>query len=382
MRNRSVVWPAAGRPLPALAAAVLALACGHTEPFASPPYGSEAPFDPSPPRRLTFNPAADRAPAWLADGSGLVYSAQQVDRPDNDVCLAVLPPTGGSQRALHCDFPGGETRTDAIESAAPGPTGWLAFVSASGTLGASGSSSEGIALGPSLDPRNAAMVRAFPVTPEGSTPQNSAEYLRWLDQTRLVWVGQQVRVRAECSLCPLDTLRLPQAVTVFDASQPGSAATAVPFTDGATGVGAGPAGDMVYYTIRGDTRIFRHTLSTGGAIVVFDYGAAGIVRDVHAAGNRLAAIVGGRIAYVTDPQFGPMHVDSGGVVHVLDLNTMEDLALDGGDRLFRRPALSPAGDALVAEGYELILTPLPDAVPFRVDTSVSRSGDIYLFGAP
>jgi hypothetical protein len=45
--------------------------------------------------------------------------------------------------------------------------------------------------------------------------------------------------------------------------------------------------------------------------------------------------------------------------------------------LFRRPALSPAGDQLVAEGYPLVITSFP--VP---DTTVSRAGDIYLFTTP
>ena len=35
--------------------ALLVLACGHTEPFSTPPYGTTEPFDPTPPVRLTLN---------------------------------------------------------------------------------------------------------------------------------------------------------------------------------------------------------------------------------------------------------------------------------------------------------------------------------------
>ena len=38
------------------------------------------------------------------------------------------------------------------------------------------------------------------------------------------------------------------------------------------------------------------------------------------------------------------------------------------------PVLSPAGDRVVAEGYPLIVS--------EADTTVGRSGDLFLFSAP
>jgi hypothetical protein len=76
-----------------------------------------------------------------------------------------------------------------------------------------------------------------------------------------------------------------------------------------------------------------------------------------------------------------MQRDSGGVVHVVDLASGQDTRLDPGTRLFRRPALSPAGDVLAVEGYPLILTPLGTDPP-TVDTTVGRAGDLFLYGAP
>ncbi len=91
--------------------------CGHTDPFTSPPYGTDSPFDPAPPVRLTLNPLADRGGAWVPDGSGILYSAQQIGRTDHDVCLALLSPTGGRQQALTCDLTvAGVDSTNAIES--------------------------------------------------------------------------------------------------------------------------------------------------------------------------------------------------------------------------------------------------------------------------
>ncbi|MBA3659572.1 MAG: PD40 domain-containing protein [Gemmatimonadales bacterium] len=77
---------------PALASVwILVAACDHTAPVSDPPATSDRPFVPGDPARLTLNAGPDRSPAWLPDGSAIVYSAQQLGRTDNDVCLAVLP---------------------------------------------------------------------------------------------------------------------------------------------------------------------------------------------------------------------------------------------------------------------------------------------------
>jgi len=100
---------------------------------------------------------------------------------------------------------------------------------------------------------------------------------------------------------------------------------------------------------------------------------------VHVAGGHLAAIVGGRVAFSVDPELGPTQWDSGCIVHVVDLASGADVALPG-PGLFRRPALAPTGDRVVAEGYPLIVISHPDS-PVK-DTLVSRAGDLYLFGLP
>jgi hypothetical protein len=153
----------------------------------------------------------------------------------------------------------------------------------------------------------------------------------------------------------------------------------VPGTAGATGVAAEPGGLAVLYTLGGSSRVFRYQLSDGAQSVVYDFGAAGVVRDVHVVGSRLAAVVGGRVAMGMHPLLGPVQFDSGGVVHVVDLSQGTDRTLDPDGRLYRRPALSPDGGRLAAEGYPLIIFQIS---PDEADTTVSRSGDLYLFGAP
>lgn len=360
--------------------AILVIACGHTDPFDAPPYGSNQPFDATPPARLTLNTGPDRSATWLPDGSGILYSAQQLERNDGDVCFAELPPTGGSQRRLVCDLPPARAgERNAAESPAASAGGQVAFVEASSSILGSTPSRTSLVVGPLLDPSKASEVQAVAGAPGSSQP--TLTQIHWQDESHLVYVDALLAVRPPCLLCALDTIVTGRSVTLFDLS--GRLGAPVPGTDFASGASPGVSPDEVYYTVGGDTRVFRRLLSTGDVTVAHDFGAAGIARDVHVAGGRLTAVVGGRVAFSVDPSLGPVQWDSGGVVHVVDLATDADVALDG-PGLFRRPSLSPAGDHVVAEGYALIIVPFEDPATGQqlADTTVSHTSDLFLFGAP
>ena len=112
-----------------------------------------------------------------------------------------------------------------------------------------------------------------------------------------------------------------------------------------------------------------------------DFGAAGIARDVHVVGDRLAAIVGGRVHVRRRiPTLGPIQRDSGGIVHVVDLASGADSPLERPRPLPPAGARRPTGDRVVAEGYPLIIVDVQRAD--SPDTTVARDGDLYLFAAP
>lgn len=372
-----------------LGAALLGSGCGHDEPFSAPPYGTTQPFDPTPPIQLTLNEGADRGASWLPDGSGILYSAQQLGRTDKDLCLAELPGGGGTQRRLICDVDRADgDLLNAFESPVVGADGRLAFVRASASMGATNPSREGIVVAPKLDPATASEVQRIPYTIPGELPHTAVTALRWQRDGRLLYVGGAATLRSVCSLCLLDTITTGRKVALLDLA-PGAAAgasapVALAGTDFASGASPGASADEVYFTLGGESRVFRRLLSTGETSVAHDFGAAGIARDVHVAGGRLVATVGGRVAFSTDPELGPTQWDSGGIVHLVDLASDVDVPL-AGPGLFRRPVLAPAGDRVVAEGYALIIVFLgPDPVTgiARVDTTVSRAGDLYLFATP
>jgi hypothetical protein len=120
--------------------------------------------------------------------------------------------------------------------------------------------------------------------------------------------------------------------------------------------------------------------------MVHDFGSAGIARDVRVVGRRLVAVVGGHVATGIDPVLGPTQWDSGGALHLVDLDTGTDRELAGFlffHLFFRRPALSPSGDHIVVEGYPLVTNSPSDTVGAGApDSSVATVGDLYLVSAP
>jgi hypothetical protein len=236
-----------------------------------------------------------------------------------------------------------------------------------------------------LDPASASEVQRIGYTLPGEPQHGAVTHLRWQSATRLAWVGSAIAYRRACAACRADTIVTGLKAVVMDLSAPETPPIAVPGTEYASGVSPGPSADELYYTVGGDSRVFRRVLSSGDVSVVHDFGPGAIVRDLHLAGGRLAAVVGGRVTFSADPILGPTQWDSGGVLHLVALSSGADVTLGGsGAVLFRRPALAPGGDRLVAEGYPLILRNVIDTITGNhvVDTTVDRAADLYLFSLP
>jgi hypothetical protein len=355
--------------------------CGHTEPFTPGNFDTDVPFNPTPPIQLTLNRGPDRRAAWLPDGSALLYSTQLEGTRDHDVCLALLPPTGGRQRSLSCTLsPSADQRTESLESAAAAPDGRLAFIAGSSAIGALVSSVQELSLATIADPATRTSLLAIPYTISGHPIHGGISQLRWLGPNRLVYLAEAVNVYLPCMGCQKDTLRSGVDAVWLDLAA-GATPQAIAGTNNASGVSPGSSEDEVYYSLSGDTKVYRETISGGAATVVFDFGSAGIVRDVQVVGTRMVAVVGGRVHFSIDPSFGPTQWDSGGLVHVVDLSTANDLVVtDPTERaLYRRPQLSPAGSQLVVERYPLIIIN-NTSTGGTIDTSVARDGDLYLMG--
>jgi hypothetical protein len=327
-------------------------ACDHSVPFQSGEYGPDGPFNSGTPARLTFNPGDDFAPAWLPGGAGIVYSAERVDRPDRDRCLAIQPPAGGVILDYACRTSASNDSLDVFEDAAIAG-GRVAFVRAASHRFPVpiGPDARALVVGSLSDPASA-RVLAVPFSLVGGPPfggaYETAAHIGWLDSTRVVYVAQRERYPRACSSCVPDTVRTGLRLVTVEFGGATPVVTELAGTAEASSAAVGATNDTIYFTRNGDTRVYRYTFASGDTAMVHDF-VTGTARDISVAAGRLAAVVGGDVSYVVDSILGPSQVDNGGPLRFVQLATGTETGFGTDTFRLRRPALSPDGTRVVFE---------------------------------
>ncbi len=338
--------------------------CGHNEPFSSRYRPEDGPIGTLQPLQLTRSPGEDQFPSWSPDGSALLYSF--VDPVTMDRCLGRMPGGVGQVSLARCptDDPANDSLDQAIEPMmrSDGPVAWVHLHSARERQIHDGGSLFLGSLDATRPPRR---LWHFPYLASSGIVHFGATNLRWLPGERLLYLGIDYLIRAACFGCKPDTVVIGREVVLLDASQPSPAPSVIPGTAETTSLWPTADSTGFYYTIAGDTRVWQRPLD-GGSLpaVVHDFSGRGIVRDVSVVGQRLAAVVGGKVSYGFEESIGLRQLDSGGVLTIVDLSTGVETPLNA--MLFRRSVLSPDGRRLVAEGI----------------TRPSTHPDLWLFELP
>lgn len=346
----------------------LLLACDHTVPFQPRSYQPDGPLIAGPMARLTYNPGQDLVPVWLRDGSGIVYTAERLDRADRDRCLAFMPASGGGISRYVCRTTASDDSLNVLDEAAPGLNGRIAYVRASTTrnLNRVAPDAQEFVTAPIDQPTAAQAILALPFITSWGQGYQGVSSPTWLDSTRLVFVGQHVAYPALCRFCARDTVKTGVELAMVTFSGDQQALTLVPGTTDASSVCVGATNDTIYFTRVGDSRVFRYAFSSDQTDTAYDFGALGIARDVSVAKGRLAATVGGDVTDTNDPFLGRMQADHGGNLFVVTLASGALTQLGDSTFRFRRPALSP-------DGARLIVSALKDT---------STAADLWRFDLP
>lgn len=335
-------------------------ACTHGEPFQTPDFGTDQPAGQSAPARLTFSADVDLDAAWLADESGLLYTGDRRDVGDVR-CVMVLPPSGG--RATRSLCPAAADTFNVFLAAASAADGRLAFVREDRNRGAPYPGRAELAIAAAESSGAPRVLRSIPLTLAGQPTYNAVHQIRWLGSDALVYRGGFDGV-----VCPLGGPCGPGAsIPVssgfglvrhpLDSAQ--GAPAFIPGTDNASSVAVSADGDAVYYTVTGQSRVYRLVLSTGAVTVVYDQPGV-TVRDVQVAGNRLVVVAGGRVSAFQGAGVGLLQSDAGGDLQLVDIGTGTFTVLNPPNTFFQHPSLSPSGARLVAEsGGDLWLFTLP-----------------------
>lgn len=327
------------------------LACDHSPPFSPGAYTPGAPRDSANPALLTRNAGVNERPVWDADGSGFYYTEQRADRPDHDRCLALMPRDGGTITRQICDnSAGGADSLNVLESPAIAADGSLALYETSTRIGVAQLSPNfsALALTRIDEPTTIRVLQVTTFFGPTSRPVNAVSNIHWLSPTALLFLGEREIYRF-CLGCVADSVRSGQEIDRIDFGGATPVVTALAGIDQASSFTL-VGGDSLYFTLNGDANVYLRVLPSGADSVIHTFG--GIVRDVSVAAGRLAAVVGGDVAFFFDStQSVPVQVDHGGDLHVVTLATGADTMVS--DTLHtRRPALDLTGTRLVAEARD------------------------------
>ena len=355
-------------------------ACAHTE-FAP----AEQLDNPAPagvwPRQLTFNAFDDRHPSWLPDGSGILYSTERGDQQsDRDRCIALLPPDGGSQIWRKCELDGrhlGDT-TDVFEWPSVGPDGRTAFIHTTGSINNRKSGWARIGLARNFDFQHSRTVRTLPFFP-GAKPILIGWTFRWTAADRLVFLGV-LEFYQGSTFFPDTFFTGQEIVTAHLVDDSTATFGVVPGTDWASSVAVGDDSTKIFYTLGGDTKVYRRDLITGVVDTVHDFGPGRVVRDVSVRGTTLAAVVGDSVIFSFEPPHNAwVQRDEGGSLAVVDLTTgAERTYAQPLLRLFRHPEIAPDGRLLVVEVQPFAYPVVPEPVASGYDATNHRA-DLWLF---
>lgn len=360
----------------AVALAASLAACDHTAPPGPQEYVPQSPRRPGDPVQITFNPYVDARPTWLPDGSAFLYTEERRDIPTHDRCFAQISASGWSIDREICGDP--ITSADsliAFESAASLPDGRMAYFRTSMLANVR-----------RLAPDHAQLLVATyrnPLTPTAIQPVpffgpnaraiRSVSDVHWVGASSLVFVGENVAYEGFSS----DTIRWGLEVDHLYLGPVGvDSITAVPGTIGATSL-AVAGGDTIYFTLAGDSSVYREVLSQGTPVAVHQFGS--IVRDVGVTGGRLTLVAGGMVTYALDSfQSTFIQRDLGGDLHVYD-PIAGDSAFPVPSLFVRRPAPAPGGGPIVFEGFAYVVdtTRGSGGTIIAIDTLVARFGDIW-----
>ncbi|MBA2627023.1 MAG: PD40 domain-containing protein [Gemmatimonadales bacterium] len=364
----------------ALAAGVLASACEHSAPFTPADVSTTQPFATGSPARITFSPGDDRTAAWFPDGSGILYSSEQLDRRDHDRCLVELPPAGGTIRRRICHtILAYDDSVDRFESPAIASDRRLAFYTEHSRIGLQKNGNGALMLG-SLDQplASARRLTLVPYQAPNGRMHSAITQLQWLSPTQLVYVAQMIFWEGSTFLP--DTFYTGLDVVVADVSGADVALSVVPGTDYASGVAADPlAPGIIYFTLGGDSRVYRYALADGARSVAYDFGPGHIAREIAVSGTTLVAIVDGSVLFGDEPAHGPVQRDEGGDLWIVTLPGGAPQVYSNPTTLFRRPALAPGGRRLVVEASPRV--PVHQAAQSDF-TAINHRPDLWLFDVP
>ncbi len=308
-----------------------------------------------------------------------MYSSEREDRRDHDRCLAVLPSEGGTITRRYCPTDLREDdSTNLMESPAISPDGKIFFHQVTSWIGQQKLGESSLRVANADDPIKSTQITLVPYTASNGRIHSSIRSPAWTSPTTVIYLAEQLFFQGS-TFFP-DTFFTGLDIVRLDLSGASPVFEAIAGTQYASSVAVTSEPNVIYYTLGGDSKIYRQDLTSHQVTTVYDFGAGNIARDVTIRGNTLVAVVGRSVLYQFEAAHdGYVQRDEGGDLHFVDLaNALRD-SVSTDSVLFRHPVLSPDGHRVVVE-----VTPYaPVHVgPISDYNATNHRSDLWLFDLP
>jgi hypothetical protein len=272
-----------------------------------------------------------------------------VDQLDHDRCLTLMPADGGTILDQFCPTdPVQDDSTNLYDAAAVSPDGRVFMHKVVSWIGQQKLGEASLVVGTISNPVGATSITRLPYTASNGKIHSSIRSPAWVSPDAVVYLAEMLFYQGS-TFFP-DTFVTGLDIVRVDLSGPTPVFEVVPGTDNASSVAVTDEPDVIYYTLGGDSRVYRRDLGTGAVTIFHDFGPGEIVRDVAVDGNRLVAVVGGSVLYQFEaPHAGFVQRDEGGDLHFVDVIAATDVVVRSTSVLYRHPVFSPDRSRIVVE---------------------------------
>jgi len=323
-----------------LAGLFLLAACEHSTVPTGPTGGEEGPFLPGIPMRLTYAAGDDRTPQWGNHSDEVLYAFDDIRVAGSTAlgCVGGLPVAGGTRTFQSCPV-------DPVYGVAS--LSWPAARS-DGTLTFLRTWVSGFMTAAELVRLPAgegkAPVRVLQVPffePNAGKSMQGVAHLQWLSNDSLIFIGLGV-IRSLN-----DNVESGLEIVLLDTREGSDGVSGLPGTTWASSLALGETSDTVYYTLGGDSLVYRRVRSTGVTDTVANFGSLGIARGVQVRAGRLLAVVGGDVTWGPHPSLGMAQYDYGGPIYYIDPPSGAPTPAGNPYDKYFAPALAPDGSAVI-----------------------------------
>lgn len=295
---------------------LVSTACAHSEPFPPGDFGTDRPFDPGPPARITANTGSDGEISFTPDGKSLVYGLSRI-------CIGFLPAHEARDSAWLCPDTA-QHLADHYSYATLSPTGQLAFVLSQQRY-------KTIVVAPLADVRDTSDVIPVPFV-------TTVDGIMHMEITRLSWLrGDTLAILTDGQVYLTDVASRVRPRVFFP----------LPLPDSAYSMEPDPDGGVLYLRVTGDPRVLAWNLTTGGLSTFYDLGTIG---------DGLASVGTRHLAVVTPGALLRINLEDGRTDTIPTFNlVIGELAMlpDGSDIIVSAVDTTPPAPVVSTDLYRL-----------------------------